>query len=490
MRIRRLRVTSYKSLRDCDIAFIDESPFTAIIGNNGSGKSNLIEAILHILIDLYFGKPTKSDFESDFEFDFVAKTKEVTFRRAAGSVSVKIDGVQMPAHRFADLLQSGSQEVAFPERTFVYYSGECPRIRRLIGRYSRHFQNLAKADESDHLSPLFVQSTNEQAQIILLALFAHGHSDFLETLGIESVEDVTLDLQSPESFDPTRDEPKLWGTTGLVRTIVAAIDEVAAWPKSRRRAKDVQGRSEEAPFYVETRTYTFGPFPAGRNSIRDLAARLEKGGDNLYLALEHLKARGIFRGASFKIRRRGCKVAFAFENLSEGEKQLLAVIGGIRLTNQQDSLILLDEPDTHLNPKWSWEYWEMLDAAFRDMNPAPQAILLTTHNPVMISGLTREQVLLAPGFARPRRDPKGQGIANLLCSSEFFGLPSSLDKESQKLLEERLRLTVKPALDGSDRKRLLKLNQLLEMVLPGVSERDPKYVRYLRKTLHSKHGGE
>jgi predicted ATP-binding protein involved in virulence len=171
--------------------------------------------------------------------------------------------------------------------------------------------------------------------------------------------------------------------------------------------------------------------------------------------------------------------------LSEGEKQLLAVIGAVRLTNQKENLVLLDEPDTHLNPHWSWEYPSMLAEAFDAEQRS--TVLMATHDPVMISGMTREQVLLArtsatdkPFLSRPRRNPRGQGIANILCSREYFGLPSSLDKETQKLLDERLQISIKPQLSAQDKARLKALNEQLE-ILPGVSERDPDYVAFLRQ---------
>jgi hypothetical protein len=83
-------------------------------------------------------------------------------------------------------------------------------------------------------------------------------------------------------------------------------------------------------------------------------------------------------------------------------------------------------------------------------------------------------------FVRPHRNPRGQGVANLLCSREFFGLPSSLDKETQKLLDERLAISIKPKLSTPDKVRLRRLNEQLEMLPTGVSERDPKYVEFLR----------
>jgi ABC-type nitrate/sulfonate/bicarbonate transport system ATPase subunit len=178
---------------------------------------------------------------------------------------------------------------------------------------------------------------------------------------------------------------------------------------------------------------------------------------------------------------------FPFDQLSEGEKQLVAVIGALVLSNQKNNLILLDEPDTHLNPHWSWEFPSMLAEALGPEQKSNSTVLMATHDPVMISGMNRDQVLLAkapdavmPLFSHPHRNPRGQGVANILCSSEFFGLPSSLDKETQRLLDERLLISIKEELSMRDKARLKELNQMLE-ILPGVSERDPEYVQFLRQ---------
>jgi hypothetical protein len=380
--------------------------------------------------------------------------------------------------------------VFYPELTLVYYSGESQRVRQLVDRYRRHFQGLTRRSETDRFRPLFVQSSNEQSQVILLALFAHGHHQLLQQLKLEAIVDVSIALRSPEGFDPERHEPKLWNTEGAIRRIVAALDETADRQDARRSAQaTVEERTTREPRLsrraYEERRYYFAD--SAGSGIHELARRLELGGDNVYLALESLRTRGILRSVSFGIRGREAEDVFPFDQLSEGEKQLLAVVGALRLTNQRDNLVLLDEPDTHLNPHWSWDYPGMLTDAFRPEQHQRSTVLMATHDPVMISGMVKEQVLLAhapspehPLFSRPHRNPRGQGIANILCSSEFFGLPSSLDKETQKLLDERLAISIKPQLTPRDKGRLRMLNEQLE-ILPGVSERDPDYVAFLRQ---------
>ncbi|HKR65954.1 MAG TPA: AAA family ATPase [Thermoanaerobaculia bacterium] len=491
MRLRRLRIASYKNVRGCDIEFPEEPWLHAVIGSNGSGKSNLIEAILEILVGCYFAKPPRFD----FTLEFVAQSRVVVLHREQHRLTVTVDGAPMPIAQFSRRLRDGEAQVFYPETTLVYYSGECKRVEALIGRYRRHFQLLTRKPETDRYRPLFVFSSNRQAEVILLALFAHDGRELLDRLRLDSIVDVSISLRSPAGFDPTKHEPKLWNTAGAIRRIVAAIDATATSqgrPASMfirdeaAELSDVSAELEEsvasAPDSVEDRVYNFA-----HGALRELARRLAKGNDNVYQALESLRARGMLNSVSFKLKGlRGADV-FSFDQLSEGEKQLLAVIGAVTLTNQNDNLVLLDEPDTHLNPYWSWDYPSMLSEALAKAKLPRATVFMATHDPVMISGMVKEQVLLAdmsgeqPAFTRPHRHPRGQGVANLLCSPEFFGLPSSLDKETQKLLDERLEISVKPELSEADRRRLRKLNEMLEMIPAGVSERDPNYVEFLRR---------
>ena len=501
MKLRRLWIDRFKNLRNCEVSFEQPYLLNAVIGGNGSGKSNLVEAILHILLDTYLNKTPPFDFCLEYE----AQGRQVELSAAKGRLRAIVDGQAISIRHFRQRLRGGEAQVYYPETTFAYYSGDCDRIQRLLRRYHASFRRLVQKPDRDNLRPLFVLSTNQQARNILLALIAHRHSEFLDRLNIAGARDVRIVLQSPKGFDPDKDEPVLWGTSGKVAKTIAALAETADYEKSKRIPPPVpvieeirQTRSpvpvveqSTGPSFSEARTYTYHENSNQELHLPKLAARLERGHDNLYLALEHLAARGILKRADYELMGKQDGAPFDFDQLSEGEKQLIAVIGAIRLTNQRDNLLLLDEPDTHLNPQWSWEYPEMLEDAFDDTQKHQSTVLMATHDPVVISGLVRQQVFLANGagteqttFEHPYRNPRGQGIANLLCSSEFFGLPSSLDKKTQVLMDERLRLSLKETLSDQDKQRLRELNEQLEILTPGISERDPDFVAFLR----SRHG--
>ena len=71
----------------------------------------------------------------------------------------------------------------------------------------------------------------------------------------------------------------------------------------------------------------------------------------------------------------GTKVTY--RDLSEGEQQLLLVLGLLKFTARDEALFLLDEPDTHLNPIWSTQYLKFLDRFIRRRDQQSCHIVMT-----------------------------------------------------------------------------------------------------------------
>ena len=131
MKLEHLWVDDFKNLRECEIEFAQPTLLSAVIGGNGSGKSNLVEAILHILIGVYFKKAPPFN----FEFRFESQRRQVTLKGDDGRLSTLVDGERVPLKYFAERLRGGPAQVYYPELTFVYYvppilSSESPIIRK------------------------------------------------------------------------------------------------------------------------------------------------------------------------------------------------------------------------------------------------------------------------------------------------------------------------------------------------------------------------
>lgn len=57
MRIEQLTITDFKNLQDFQIDFDTGSLTSVLVGRNGTGKSNLLEALVLIFRDLDLGAP-------------------------------------------------------------------------------------------------------------------------------------------------------------------------------------------------------------------------------------------------------------------------------------------------------------------------------------------------------------------------------------------------------------------------------------------------
>ena len=127
----------------------------------------------------------------------------------------------------------------------------------------------------------------------------------------------------------------------------------------------------------------------------------------------------------------------------------MTVLGLLKFTKDKETLVLLDEPDTHLNPLWKWHYLDLLNEIYRNDSETESIdltthIIINTHDPLVIGGLKKEQIRIfrrnpenGNVIAEPaEKDPKGMGVAGIL-TSELFGLPTILDKGTQLLLNRK-----------------------------------------------------
>ena len=71
MKLKSLWIKDYKNLKDFHLDFEQGNNLSILIGNNGSGKSNVLEAISGIFAEAYRGVANvlDSDYFLDYELD-------------------------------------------------------------------------------------------------------------------------------------------------------------------------------------------------------------------------------------------------------------------------------------------------------------------------------------------------------------------------------------------------------------------------------------
>ena len=191
------------------------------------------------------------------------------------------------------------------------------------------------------------------------------------------------------------------------------------------------------------------------------------------------------------------EVAITFHELSEGEQQLLMVLGLMRFTKSHQSLVLLDEPDTHLNPHWSVDYLKLLTRIMSESTSESEEqqtsqILMSTHDPLVIASLLKEQIYLLKRdwqtgickWEQPSVNPRGLGFTGIL-TSEMFGMRSDLDEKTLADLDTKVRLIAsEDSLTPEEVIELEKINKRLEDAGFQKAFSDPYYAAFIRAWSH------
>jgi ABC-type multidrug transport system ATPase subunit len=204
-----------------------------------------------------------------------------------------------------------------------------------------------------------------------------------------------------------------------------------------------------------------------------------------FKALESTYISEILSEVRIRVKVRNADGSLTFRDLSEGEQQLLMVLGLLRFTKEDEALFLLDEPDTHLNPAWGIQYLEFIKLV---VGTQKSHIVMSTHNPLVISSLERHQVRIMQRNDEtgeitaqlPYESPRGMGVDGIL-TSDLFGLRSALDIPTQRLIDERRALAVKDRLSLQEEEHLAQLNEQLVDVDFSIGTRDIDYARFIKE---------
>ncbi len=140
-----------------------------------------------------------------------------------------------------------------------------------------------------------------------------------------------------------------------------------------------------------------------------------------------------------------------YVSLSDGEHQLAQILGTMAMTSFANVLFLLDEPESHFNPRWRVEFISQLldlptDNGHRGgkSTVAQQECLLTTHAPFVPSDMKRESVLIfRKGQSgkiearRPEIETFGTTFDSIL--DDCFGVRPPISKVSRQEIEKLMK---------------------------------------------------
>lgn len=413
------------------------NPVVVLLGPNATGKSNLIEAL--VLIFKYLDLNKKPPF--DYEIRYERGGKNIIVRYDEGKPTYEVDGLPVKSQTEFNR----RKEELLPKYVFTYYSGVSNRLEKIFWEHQNRFYEQIKKpgttkDDVNDLRRLFyVQLIH--AMFVLLAYYFDEEEEtqrFLqEEMKIDGLESVLFVLRKPRWKG--KGDPRFWGAEGLVQEFLSELWKCSIAPISHTEniQKDFRGTEDQERLYL---------YVSNKEKLKHLAQFYGKNTD-FFKALESTYISDLIEEVRVKVKKRNVKGEITFRELSEGEQQLLTVLGLLKFTNDDESLVLLDEPDTHLNPLWKWKYLDFLKDVVKRRDTTQ--IILNTHDPLLIGSLKKEQIRLFRNdpegkvfIEHPGVDPQGLGVAGIL-TSELFGLPTTVDPVTYAKLQRQQELHFK-----------------------------------------------
>lgn len=504
----------FKNLKNVTIDFDQDHWVTVVIGWNGTGKSNVLEALAIIFRDLIANKRTPAfafqlayrmgagenlkhihiDADPDREKDpFTIHVATDAQARGQCPLTPFIEGdepvsaLRGKAVKLTAFLSADGEHL--PRYVFSYYSGESPRMHEVFRPYLENYDSKLRKGEDPGLKRLFY-AMPVHSQFVLLAFLIQQSGvvrTFLDDhLGLdpdEGIESVLFVLRQPPWTSKAADgDPRFWNARGVVRDFLSRLYDIALAPV------EISRRVSTSIWNKETLRFKY-------LYVKDIAALRRLVGNQssaqFFRDLESTYVSELIEEVRIRVRLKKNDGSVTFRELSEGEQQLLTVLGLLRFTAEDESLFLLDEPDTHLNPRWSVDYISYLKQFIANGNKQEETshILLTTHNPLAIAELDREQVqiLRMSKMDEPRQivacypeiAPRGMGYAAIV-TSDMFGIASSLDTSTRLLLERQRALSVATKLTATEQLSLDQVNEELGRLGFRFFHPDDEFSRYLR----------
>jgi predicted ATPase len=367
MHINHLFIPKYYHLENFKCDF--KKPISVFIGENGSGKSRVLEAIIEIFRNLYYTESLPIPFRYLIKYEIGYNRIEISTLN--DKYEIKIDETDV---EIADIQQISKSwiykkipeklEGILPDNIFLYYSGQSDRIVKHFGKMEEDYQNGLKDGFDMGLKPLFLFNPLH-GKIILLGLLA-SKLDGIKSFLLENFSIVGID-----SFEIRLKRPK-WSNSSK-----ANVDNF--W-----NAQKIVGE-----YLSDLKKYSDNEVKLTNDRIALLfnAEKLEALLNLRYIGyesklvkiLDSLNTADFIEDVIVNFSTKDGNI-INFENLSEGEQQLIAIKGITELLRGEETLYLLDEPDNYLHPSWQENLLEDL-AVYKDKTH----FLITTHSPQLLT---------------------------------------------------------------------------------------------------------
>ena len=380
MKIIDLWIEDYNLLQEFNIKLNEQ--LIVLIGQNGSGKSTLLEFIAKIFYDLYehfvLGKGLKPqfDFKLRYMIEYSHNNYEVyitanKLTKEYYEINIKKEDEKSKKYSKMQIEKEfDSYKNILPQNVVMYYSGISKNLENRFKTFQKENFIDKSLDGSINIEQPFFYFLQENFSTILIGLLSYEYGGVPENLKnqfkINGFESIKITIKKPLWAKPKAKGEYFWGAKGDLATFLMRMLDVL--------------HSNERIIADEEITFTF-------HSQEQLQGVWEFYGEEkkLFEYLTTLQANDLIDNIEIMIKKD--EKIISHNNLSEGEKQLLVILGLKELLSTKNTLFLLDEPDTYLHPKWQREFVsELLEESQNSQ------FIMTTHSPLILGYLKKESL--------------------------------------------------------------------------------------------------
>lgn len=336
MRIRKITINSYKNLKGV-YSFENSDNYIALIGLNGSGKSNLLEAVSIIFYKLFSKKGKEIPFDYSVEYEVDNDVFNI------GKKNFLKNGIQCK-----------TKDIIYPSSIIACYSGEDKHLWSLAYE-DYHYSYFREAVKESRFNPSLLYIDKSCWGIAFLSLICS------EDPNVKSFLKDKLHVTSPADIEInfTIDDTKR--TAFKLHSALSWFDRICR----DNGETEVNGNllSSTDPILtdkIDPDTEKAKTVFSFLYLLSQPEKKAKKNNIQRFITDIKIKVNGIF-----------------FDDLSEGEKKLILIECITKVLGDKKSLLLLDEPDAHTHIAMKKDLLKLI-SEFEGQT------IMTTHSPMFV----------------------------------------------------------------------------------------------------------
>ena len=405
--------------------------WTIILGDNGTGKTTVLKCVLNISPEVKTGEG-ESLFGPRFDY-FILED----FHQSRSLNNVYRFSVKGYYSAQASLSNQNSQQIgsilAIPDNDTSVITYKYGGIYELINPHNK--------EDYKHNSAIFAYGASRKAGLTSLSNYEEDtyKTLFDETFLLINPEEWLLQSDYATKRESKFAEKRKQQLTLIKKILVKILPDVTDVRFSERKQKEKRIPKPIVEFHtpygwVESKDLSLG-YRTSMAWMVDFASRM-------------------------------------FDRYPESENPLA-----------EPAIVLIDEIDLHLHPKWQRELIDYLTNLF----PNTQFIV-TTHSPLIVQAAAARDANIVVCRREGDHVVIDQSIeavrgwrADQILTSDLFELPSTRDTELEKLEKQRREILSKPKLTKADEKKLKELSAELEDLRVMENPEDDKAMDIIRR---------